>query len=162
LDVAELSQLREAGDPIAFALLRRLALGLAHAVRDTTAADPIPAAAEPEPPPPSNTVLLGEVGPAGTGFLVTLPFFGAFAEPELAGLVARVRRVELGGGALLFAEAEPGRSGFVIVRGAIEIALRRGDRRTRLATVGPGRLLGEVSLVDGGPRTADCRAAEDA
>jgi CRP-like cAMP-binding protein len=38
----------------------------------------------------------------------------------------------------------------------------RGDRRLRLATVGSGRLLGELSLVDGGPRTATCTAAEPA
>ncbi|HEY1366665.1 MAG TPA: aminotransferase class V-fold PLP-dependent enzyme [Gaiellaceae bacterium] len=160
LDVAEVSQLREAGDPIAFALLRRLALGLARAVRDTTAPEPIPANAEPEPPDPSNRLLLGEPGPEERAFLVELPFFGAFAAPELAELVATMRRIELERGALLFPEAEPGRSCFVIVRGAVEISRRRGAGRTRLATVGPGRLLGEVSLVDGGPRTADCRAVE--
>ena len=36
----------------------------------------------------------------------------------------------------------------------------RGDRRLRLATVGPGRLLGELSLIDGGTRTATCAAVE--
>src|SRR5262245_45340235 len=127
LDVSELSQLREGGDPIAFALLRPLALGLAAAVRATTDGAPTPAPAELEPPHPSNTLLLGEPGPAERAFLVELPFFRAFAEPELAELLATMARVELQRGSLLFAEGEPGDSCFVLVRGAIEISRRRGS-----------------------------------
>ncbi len=69
---------------------------------------------------------------------------------------------DLEAGAVLFAEAAAARSAFVVLRGTIEVGRRRGERRLRLATVGPGRMLGELSLIDGGPRTATCTALEDA
>ena len=63
-------------------------------------------------------------------------------------------------GATVFAEGATAHSAFVVLRGAVEVTRERGDRRLRLATVGPGRMLGELSLVDGGPRTATCIALE--
>jgi selenocysteine lyase/cysteine desulfurase/CRP-like cAMP-binding protein len=90
-------------------------------------------------------------------FLRRLPWYEAFAEQSS---VPRLWRLE--GGATLFAEGDPAESAFVVVRGAIEIRRDRDERRLRLATVGPGRLFGELSLIDGGPRTATCVAAEPA
>ncbi len=55
---------------------------------------------------------------------------------------------------------DPGDSMFVIDTGEAEITipLPGHDRRKRLATLGPGALFGEMSLLDGGSRSADVRA----
>ncbi len=90
-------------------------------------------------------------------FLRGLPWLGAFDEQAPPPRLWRLER-----GATLFSEGDRADSAFVVVRGAIEVTRERGDRRVRLATVGPGRLFGELSLIDGGPRTATCVAAEPA
>jgi CRP-like cAMP-binding protein len=57
---------------------------------------------------------------------------------------------------VVFEENEPGEVLYVIQSGAIELS-RRGPRgRVRLATLGPGDFLGEMSVVVGGRR--GCRA----
>jgi CRP-like cAMP-binding protein len=91
-----------------------------------------------------------------------LPCFAEFGEQELGDLVRALSLWPLERGTTLFSDGDAARSAFVVVRGAIEVSRVRGDRRLRLATVGPGRLLGELSLIDGGPRTATCSAAEPA
>ncbi len=93
-------------------------------------------------------------------FLRTLAAFRGFDEQELDELVRSARTWRLDAGATVFAEGATAHSAFVVLRGAVEVTRERGDRRLRLATVGPGRMLGELSLVDGGPRTATCVALE--
>jgi selenocysteine lyase/cysteine desulfurase len=150
LETGDFDQLRAGADPIAFAVLRRLSLELAKRIR---AADADAAA------PREGTT--SEAVPAEVAdelpFLRRLPWFEAFDEQSAASRLWQIER-----GATLFMEGERADSAFVVVRGAIEVGRERGDRRVRLATVGPGRLLGELSLIDGGPRTASCVAAERA
>ena len=50
-----------------------------------------------------------------------------------------------------------GREAFVIVGGSAEV--RRNDRK--VATLGPGDCVGELALLDHGPRTATVRAIDD-
>lgn len=40
--------------------------------------------------------------------------------------------------------------------------MQRGEMRSRLALLGPGRLFGELPLLDGGPRSATVQVREDA
>ena len=63
-------------------------------------------------------------------------------------------------GQILFEEGDPGNEAFLISSGAIEI-YRRGAIEQSLATLGPGELLGEMSLIDDQPRAASARASED-
>ena len=65
-------------------------------------------------------------------------------------------------GAVVFEAGTPGGALFVVAQGTVEIAVARGARRHRLAVLGPGKVLGEVSLVDRGARSATCAALEDA
>jgi selenocysteine lyase/cysteine desulfurase/CRP-like cAMP-binding protein len=150
LETGDFDELRAGADPIAFAVLRRLALELANRIR---AADADVAAPRPKTTPEA---VLAEPA-AELPFLRKLPWFEAFAEQFAAPRLWRLER-----SATLFFEGEPADSAFVVVRGAIEVRRERGERRLRLATVGPGRLLGELSLIDGGGRTATCVAAEPA
>jgi selenocysteine lyase/cysteine desulfurase/CRP-like cAMP-binding protein len=152
LETGDFDELRAGADPIAFAVLRRLSLELANRIR---AADADAAA------PEETRAAARQAIPAAVAdelpFLRKLPWFHAFEARSAALPLWRLER-----GAILFSEGELADSAFVVVRGAIEVTRERPDRRVRLATVGPGRLLGELSLIDGGPRTATCVAAEPA
>lgn len=62
-------------------------------------------------------------------------------------------------GAYLFREGETGNEMFVIQEGSVRITARAGDDdEILLATLGRGDFLGEMSLLEGLPRSADARA----
>jgi hypothetical protein len=63
-------------------------------------------------------------------------------------------------GQILFEEGDAGTEAFLISSGSIEV-YRRGAVDQSLATLGPGELLGEMSLIDDQPRAASARAAEN-
>jgi selenocysteine lyase/cysteine desulfurase len=155
LETGDFDTLRAAGDPLTVTSLRRLSLVLAQRIRE----------AEPLIRQPADGMALPQAkpGPLATDelpLLRRLPLFSGLGDEELAELAGSLRLLRLERGATLFAEGAPAGSAFLVVRGAVEATRVRGDRRLRLATVGPGRLLGELSLVDGGPRTATCTAVE--
>jgi CRP/FNR family cyclic AMP-dependent transcriptional regulator len=89
--------------------------------------------------------------------LAGLELFEGFAAAELAEVAARLRPLELAAGETLFEQGELGDAAYVVVHGAIEVA-RHGSR---IAVAGPGQMLGELSLIDAGPRTATCVALAD-
>lgn len=76
----------------------------------------------------------------------------------IAGLFIRTR-VEAG--QVVFREGEQGHSLVVILDGLFELIHEGPDDGIHLADVQAGRLLGLVSLIDPGPRTATLRAMED-
>lgn len=94
--------------------------------------------------------------------LGVLPFFREFSDPEALELARTMREWRVPRGQTVFSENAPGDSCYVLVRGAVEIAMHVGLRRHRLAVVGPGRIFGEITLLDGVPRSATCTAREDA
>jgi len=64
-------------------------------------------------------------------------------------------------GQALLREGEPGRLFFVIAQGSASVSLRLGGGRSvRVATIGAGATVGELALLDGGPRSADVIADE--
>jgi selenocysteine lyase/cysteine desulfurase/CRP-like cAMP-binding protein len=155
LDAADFGGLRGRGDPVALAVLRALAQVLARRIRGTGEAPP-PAAARgtaARPGPPAYDEL---------PFLHSLAYFRDFPADDLRSLVASLRTLEVDSGAALVTEGQAADSAYVVLRGAVEVSRERHGRNVRLATLGPGRMLGELSLLDGGPRTATCRALEPA
>jgi CRP/FNR family cyclic AMP-dependent transcriptional regulator len=60
-------------------------------------------------------------------------------------------------GTLLFAEGAPGREMYIVRTGTV--VLRAGSRE--LETVGPGGVIGEMSLIDPAPRSASAVAGVD-
>ncbi len=154
LEIRDFELLRADGEALAVAVLRRLSHLLAARVR--AAGDGIvPSAATVGPQATPGAPALDELP-----FLHALAAFRGFDEQELEELVRSAPTWRLDAGATVFVEGATADSAFVVLRGAVEITRERGDRRFRLATVGPGRMLGELSLVDGGPRTATCIALE--
>lgn len=76
--------------------------------------------------------------------------------------VARVfEPVNLARGSVLFREGDPSDALYVVLDGFLQVALEPGDAREAgrsLVQMGPGQSVGELSLVDGGPRSATVTA----
>jgi CRP/FNR family cyclic AMP-dependent transcriptional regulator len=86
--------------------------------------------------------------------LSAVPLFARLGRTGLAEIAALVDEVDVAAGTVLTREGRSGGEFFVIVDGAI--AVERGG--TVVRTLGPGEFLGEIALVDGGPRTATATA----
>lgn len=66
---------------------------------------------------------------------------------------------DLGPGQMLFRSGDPGDAVFVIVEGEVEVRNSTpGGRDIRLVALGPGALVGEMAVLDGGLRSADVAA----
>jgi sulfate permease, SulP family len=89
-----------------------------------------------------------------------MPLFTDLTSGELKTLSGLLERQELGHGDVVFNEGDAGDRMFVIARGAVSIKVRLEDesRARRLATFTPGVFFGEMSLLEGHPRTADAFA----
>src|SRR5581483_3643045 len=81
---------------------------------------------------------------------------------EAQQLLGMVRRVDVKKGEVVFEYGSPGRSCFVILRGEVDVTMQMREQEQLLAQLQPGSMVGQVSLVEGGPRTATCTAHSDA
>jgi CRP-like cAMP-binding protein len=166
--VAAFRGLALAGDAVATAVLAGLGRILCQRLRAVD--QKIAALTEVEPVPPGRqpeaAVRTGPArspDPAQVPLMRTLPVFARLEEQvpgALVRLLPYLRQWELAEGEELFREGMPGSSAFVVVRGAVEVAVARGLVQQRLALLGPGRLFGEVSLIDRAPRSATCTALQ--
>lgn len=85
-----------------------------------------------------------------------IPLFSDLGPEEIVDVLRIARVVRFEPGALLCARGEKGDCAFVIEEG--EAAVRAVDEAGKpvvIARVGPGEVVGELSLVDGHPRSAD-------
>jgi CRP/FNR family transcriptional regulator, cyclic AMP receptor protein len=65
-------------------------------------------------------------------------------------------------GQIVFTRSDPGDTVIVVVSGRIKVTVRSADGgELTLAIVPPGGLLGELGVVDGGPRSADAETLEE-
>lgn len=73
----------------------------------------------------------------------------------LARLASDVHPLELGSGATVVGEGEGGQSMFVVVAGRLQVLNKDDDgEQRRIATLEPGSVFGEMSLLTGSPRSA--------
>ena len=93
-------------------------------------------------------------------FLPVLPFFEGFDEDETDELVAIGKVLELPRGAWAFVAGRAADSCFLVVRGALEVFTRAGDRERRVAISGPGELVGFMAVINNAPRANNARARE--
>ena len=91
-----------------------------------------------------------------------MPFFDPFTEAELDDLAELLTEHHVARGQPVFFQNALGDSCFLIARGAAEVTVVHGRGRRRLAVLGPGRIFGEMCLLDGGLRSATCTARENA
>jgi CRP-like cAMP-binding protein len=89
--------------------------------------------------------------------LSTVPLFSRCTKRELTVLSRLATRMTFPAGEVVTRQGRVGREFIVIVNGTATVAI---DGQT-VATLGPGDFLGEIALLDGGPRTATVTADSD-
>jgi CRP/FNR family transcriptional regulator, cyclic AMP receptor protein len=102
-----------------------------------------------------------EVSPRGRDakleLLASVPLFRACSKRELRRIASLVDEVEVPRGKVLTRQGRPGWEFFVIADGEAKATMRgRGT-----APLKPGSFFGEMSLLDGGPRSATVTAETD-
>jgi len=92
-----------------------------------------------------------------------VPFFALLDETERAALANHVDEKRMKQGTQIFQQNDPGGSLFIVRSGTVEIWIKKttGEKMV-LETARGGDFFGEISLLDGGPRTACATVLEDA
>jgi CRP/FNR family cyclic AMP-dependent transcriptional regulator len=102
------------------------------------------------------------MAPDVAGVLRRTVLLASAPEHELTALAAAARLRRFRRGQVVCTAADPGETLMVVITGRLKIVVRSADGgELTLTTVGPAGLVGEVSVADGGPRSADVEAAED-
>ncbi|MFO7278887.1 MAG: cyclic nucleotide-binding domain-containing protein [Thermoanaerobacterales bacterium] len=86
--------------------------------------------------------------------LASVPLFSGCTTKELREIAKATVELTLDEGKEFVTQGDVGREAFVIVEGTAEV-VRAGEV---IATLGPGDCVGELALLDHGPRTASVRA----
>ena len=95
--------------------------------------------------------------------VVDSPLFSGLDPEEARSVLDSLVRVHVPRGDILFQEGDEGDTLYVIQTGKVKLGRRSGDgRENLLAVLGPGELIGELSLFDPGARTATATALTDA
>ena len=89
-----------------------------------------------------------------TESLRRVPVFAGLDKKELAELGKLVHEQSYAPGATIVKTGAGGHGLYIIKEGRVSVIQ---DGKT-VATMGPGQFFGEISVLDGGPRTADVRA----
>jgi CRP/FNR family cyclic AMP-dependent transcriptional regulator len=89
--------------------------------------------------------------------LAHMPLFSTCSGRQLAQLTALTVADELTAGTVLTRQGAAGGIAYILASGQAEV-LRAGRR---LALLGPGDIVGELSLIDGKPRSATVKAITD-
>jgi len=87
-----------------------------------------------------------------------LYILGDLNDADVAWLVEAGERLTLPAGSLVIRSGEPVDSLYIVTDGALEVLLPGGRR---IAELGPGDILGEMSLIEKRPPTASVRALEE-
>jgi len=95
--------------------------------------------------------------PTTTDTLRAIPMFEGMSDRSIEAIDGLATPIVFQPGEMLVREGEPGDSFLIIVSGSASVT--RGDATLR--TLGPGDFLGEISLLDGGPRTATVTATAE-
>jgi uncharacterized membrane protein len=94
--------------------------------------------------------------------LAEVPFFSLLDDQERAALAERLDVVHVPSGQMLFSYGDPGEALYVVRSGVVELFTKNDTgERIVLETTQAGGFFGEISLLDGGPRTASAQVIED-
>ncbi|MDQ3721818.1 MAG: cyclic nucleotide-binding domain-containing protein [Actinomycetota bacterium] len=166
LNRADFAALVSRDDPSAFALKRRFAAVTAERLRGRLEdlgdslgpRDAGGAAADPAPTPGE----LEFTGPADSEYIRRMATFRAVDALALWGFLTAGRYARCPRGQALEEEGAPAAALYMVINGAVEKVLVRGDRRIRVGLAGPGRAFGYEGLIDGEPSPAHAIARERA
>jgi len=166
LSRAEFAALVSRQDPSAFVLKRRFAA--VNAARLRRQFQYLGDSLGPRTPGRAATDLvqtpaqLEFTDPADTRYIQRMATFHAVDELALSGLITAGRYARCPRGRTLEEEGAPAAALYMVINGAIEKVLIRGDRRIRVGLAGPGRAFGYEGLIDGEPSPAHAIARERA
>jgi CRP/FNR family transcriptional regulator, cyclic AMP receptor protein len=94
--------------------------------------------------------------------LSEVPLFALLDDQERAQLAERLDIVRVGAGTTLFNVGDPGGSVYIVREGEVELFFKNDTgERIVLETATPGDFFGEISLLDGGPRSASALVTKD-
>ncbi len=92
--------------------------------------------------------------------VVQTPLFPDFSVDELVEVIRGLELRSFAPGEIVVAEGEPGESVFVVTTGSVRTYVRDAEgRNAAVRVLGEGDFFGEVSLLEGSPRTATVTAA---
>jgi len=101
----------------------------------------------------------GAHGAAGTKFALSeINLFKGLKPAECRLLESIVQPLVFEKGDVIIREGADANLFFVLARGTVSVQIRvpgQGDRKKRVASIGPGLSFGEMALLDGGKRSAD-------
>jgi CRP-like cAMP-binding protein len=104
----------------------------------------------------------GETGAFPSSKLAVLrkhPIFCDLDSEALDQLCRYAKHATLKRGAAIYAKGDPGNSLVVVISGTVKISVSSADGRSAILNlIGPGEIVGEVAVLDGQARTADCTA----
>jgi CRP-like cAMP-binding protein len=90
--------------------------------------------------------------------LARLPLFSGCDPSELAAPASMLSPIDEPSGAVLAREGEPARSFLLVTKGEAAVLRDEGSGAHQVATVGPGAIVGELSVLRGAPRSATVTA----
>lgn len=92
-------------------------------------------------------------------YISQVPLFEGLDEEQQASLHAKMGHSTLRRGEVLFEEKDPGTRLYIITEGKIKLGHTSPDgRENLLAVLGPGEIIGELTLFDPGPRSTTATA----
>ncbi len=91
-----------------------------------------------------------------TDVLRTTDLLGSASAEDLEAISAASRSRIFRRGQILFTAGDPANTLVVVISGRVKVVVRSADgAELTLTIIGPGGVFGELSVVDGGPRSAD-------
>ena len=91
----------------------------------------------------------------------TVSLFQNLNDEQLDKVWAICKKVKYGPNTVLFREKEAGGAFYIVVSGSVKIYTSHGGSQKILATFQPGDSFGEMSLIDGKPRSATAETLEE-
>jgi glutaminase len=111
-----------------------------------------------------DQLLAGAGSSVGTKFSVSeINLFKGLTPEECRLVESIIRPLVFDKGDVIMREGDPAKLFFVLARGTVSVEIKvhgKGERRKRVASIGPGLTFGEMALLDGGKRSADVIANE--
>jgi CRP/FNR family cyclic AMP-dependent transcriptional regulator len=94
-------------------------------------------------------------------FLLETPMFENLVPSEIMEIIHIVEIEQYQAGDVVFREGENGDAWFVLYRGAVEVIKNGATGEKKITELGPKTCFGEISILDGSPRSATIRVTED-
>jgi CRP-like cAMP-binding protein len=87
--------------------------------------------------------------------------FASLSDDELGKVAAICVERKLARGETLAEQGTPGDELYIVTDGFMEVSIASGEESRAVVNLGQGQIIGEMSLVDQGPRSATVRAISD-